>query len=69
MTELGTLTRRLVEIDALRVGEFTFKAGIRSPFHAVLTISQCFDEWERSGLADVLLLRQSREFLKATRFA
>jgi hypothetical protein len=34
-----------------------------------LTISQCFDEWERSGLVDDRLLRLSREFLKATRFA
>jgi hypothetical protein len=45
--------RRLVEIGAIRFGEFT----------------QCFDEWERSGLVDVPLLRQSRGFLKATRFA
>src|SRR6266446_4960717 len=37
--------------------------------HAVLTISQCFDEGERAGLAPVALIRQSREFLQATRFA
>jgi hypothetical protein len=46
VTELGTLTRRLVEIGAIRFGE-----------------------WERSGLVDGLPLRQSREFLKATRLA
>jgi hypothetical protein len=35
----------------------------------VLTISQCFDEGEATGLAPAHLVRQSREFLKATRFA
>ena len=37
--------------------------------HAVLTISQCFDEGERAGLAPVDLIQRSREFLKATRFS
>ena len=37
--------------------------------HAVLTISQCFDSWERAGLVPGDLIRQSREFLRATRFA
>jgi len=35
----------------------------------VLTISQCFDGWERAGLVPGDLIRQSREFLQATRFA
>jgi uridine monophosphate synthetase len=37
--------------------------------HSVLTISQCFDEGERSSLADLSALHRSREFLKASRFA
>jgi uridine monophosphate synthetase len=37
--------------------------------HAILTISQCFDEAERAGLADPALVRRSREFIEATRFA
>jgi len=37
--------------------------------HAILTLSQCFDEWERTGLVEAERLRQSREFLNATRFA
>jgi len=35
--------------------------------HSILTISQCFDEWERSGLVETGLLRRSRDFLAATR--
>ena len=37
--------------------------------HAILTISECFAEWERTGLVDALLLRQSRDFLRTTRVA
>lgn len=37
--------------------------------HAVLTISRCFDELERAGLADRALLDRARQFVKATRFA
>ena len=37
--------------------------------HSVLTITRCFDEGEAAGLAPADLVRQSREFLEATRFA
>jgi len=37
--------------------------------HAILTISRCFDEWERTGLVEPPLLQRSREFLLATRLA
>src|SRR5262245_5039108 len=37
--------------------------------HSVLRISECFEEWERTGVVDALLLRQSREFLRTTRVA
>jgi len=35
--------------------------------HAILTISQCFDQWERAGLVDPAALRRSRDFLRTTR--
>jgi uridine monophosphate synthetase len=37
--------------------------------HSVLTISQCFATLERTGVVDVELLRQSRDFLRITRVA
>ncbi|HYB42761.1 MAG TPA: orotate phosphoribosyltransferase [Candidatus Methylomirabilis sp.] len=38
------------------------------PLHATLTISQCFDEWERAGLVERSLLDRSREFIRVSRF-
>jgi hypothetical protein len=37
--------------------------------HAVLTISQSFDEGEVAALADRALVGEAREFLRAARFA
>ena len=37
--------------------------------HAVLTISQCFDEAEAAGLAEPSLIERSREFLRTSRVA
>ncbi len=37
--------------------------------HAILRITECFDEWQRTGAVDAGLLERSREFLQATRFA
>jgi uridine monophosphate synthetase len=37
--------------------------------HSILTISECFEEAERSGLADPHLLQQSREFLAISKIA
>ena len=37
--------------------------------HAVLTISQCFDEAEAAGLAAPALVQASRDFIKTSRFA
>jgi uridine monophosphate synthetase len=37
--------------------------------HSILTISECFEEAERSGLADSQVLQQSREFLAVSKIA
>ena len=37
--------------------------------HAILTISQCFDEAEAAGLAEPSLIERSREFVRTSRFA
>ena len=41
----------------------------RDALHAILTISQCFDEWERTGAVGAEAIAHSREFIKASRFA
>jgi uridine monophosphate synthetase len=65
----GLLVRDLVILidrqqggrERLRVKGYTL--------HAVLTVSECFDELERAGLVDQALLQTAREFVRATRFA
>jgi uridine monophosphate synthetase len=37
--------------------------------HAILTISQCFDELARVSLVEALVIERAREFVRATRFA
>jgi hypothetical protein len=50
----------------------TASRGFRMPgytLHAVLTISQCFDEGGVAALADRALVGEARELLRAARFA
>jgi len=37
--------------------------------HAILTISQCFDELARVGLVEAAVIERAREFVRVTRFA
>jgi uridine monophosphate synthetase len=37
--------------------------------HAILTISQCFNELARVGLVEAPVIERAREFVRATRFA
>jgi orotate phosphoribosyltransferase len=69
LEEAGLVVKDLVILIDREQGGRELLRAKGYTLHAILTISQCFDEWERSGLVDVLLIRQSREFLKATRFA
>jgi orotate phosphoribosyltransferase len=69
LEEAGLVVKDLVILIDREQGGRELLRAKGYTLHAILTISQCFDEWERSGLVDVLLLRQSREFLKATRVA
>jgi uridine monophosphate synthetase len=69
LEEVGLIVRDLVILVDREQGGRELLAARGYTLHAVLTISQCFDEGERAGLAPVGLIRQSREFLQATRFA
>jgi orotate phosphoribosyltransferase len=69
LEEAGLVVKDLVILIDREQGGRELLLAKGYTLHAIVTISQCFDEWERSGLVDVPLLRQSREFLKATRFA
>ena len=53
----------------LRTGGRELLAAKGYTLHSVLTISQCFAEWERTGVVDAALLQQSREFLRTSRLA
>jgi uridine monophosphate synthetase len=37
--------------------------------HAILTISQCFDELARVSLVEAPVIARAREFVRVTRFA
>ena len=65
----GLVVRDLVILIDREQGGRELLAARGYVLHAVLTISQCFDEGERAGLAPVDLIQRSREFLKATRFS
>jgi uridine monophosphate synthetase len=69
LEEAGLVVKDLVILVDREQGGREVLAARGYAVHAVLTISQCFDEGERTGLAPTELIRQSREFLKATRFA
>ena len=65
----GLVVKDLVILIDREQGGRELLAARGYTLHSVLTISRCFDEGERAGLADASLVRQSREFLAAARFA
>ncbi|HKA61759.1 MAG TPA: orotate phosphoribosyltransferase [Methylomirabilota bacterium] len=69
LEEAGLVVKDLVILIDREQGGRELLAARGYALHSVLTISQCFDEGEAAGLAPADLVRQSREFLKATRFA
>lgn len=69
LEEAGLIVKDLVILIDREQGGRELLAARGYALHSVLTISQCFDEGEAAGLASADLVRQSREFLKATRFA
>jgi uridine monophosphate synthetase len=69
LEEAGLVVKDLVILVDREQGGRELLAARGYALHAVLTISQCFDEGERSGLAPTDLVRRSREFLKTSRFA
>ena len=68
LEEAGLVVKDLVILIDREQGGGELLRAKGYTLHAILTISQCFDEWERSGLVDAERLRRSREFLAATRF-
>lgn len=69
LEEAGLVVKDLVVLVDREQGGRELLAARGYALHAVLTISQCFDEGERAALAPPEVIRQSREFLRATRFA
>ena len=69
LEEAGLIVRDLVILIDREQGGRELLLARGYALHAVLTISECFDEAERAGLAEERLLQQSRAFLAATRFS
>jgi orotate phosphoribosyltransferase len=69
LEEAGLVVRDLVILIDREQGGRELLAARGYALHALLTISDCFDEAERGGLAEERLLRESRAFLAAARFA
>ena len=69
LEEAGLVVRDLVILIDREQGGRELLAARGYTLHSVLTISQCFDEAEAAGFADHALVEQSREFLRAARFA
>jgi uridine monophosphate synthetase len=65
----GLVVKDLVILIDREQGGRELLAAKGYTLHSVLTISQCFDEWERTGVVDAGLVRQSRDFLRASRLA
>lgn len=68
LEEAGLVVKDLVVLIDREQGGRELLAARGYALHAVLTISECFDEGERAELAPGELIRRSREFLKAVRF-
>lgn len=69
LEEAGLVVKDLVILIDREQGGRELLAAKGYTLHAILTISECFDEWERAGLVDVAVLRRSRDFLRSTRLA
>jgi len=69
LEEAGLIVRDLVILIDREQGGRELLLAKGYALHSILTISECFDEAERAGLADERLLEQSRAFLAATRFS
>ena len=65
----GLVVRDLVILIDREQGGAERLAAKGYTLHAVLTISQCFDELERRQAVDAAVLAESRDFVRATRFA
>lgn len=69
LEEAGLVVKDLVILIDREQGGRELLASKGYALHAILTITQCFAEWERTGAVEPALIRRSREFLAATRFA
>ena len=69
LEEAGLVVKDLVILIDREQGGAARLAARGYTLHSILTISRCFDEWDRTGLVDTHLLQRSREFLLTTRLA
>jgi orotate phosphoribosyltransferase len=69
LEEAGLVVKDLVIVIDREQGGRELLRSKGYALHSVLTITQCFDEAERSRLAEPRLLQESRDFLKVSRFA
>jgi orotate phosphoribosyltransferase len=65
----GLVVKDLVILIDREQGGRELLAARGYTLHAVLTISQCFDEAESAGLASPSLVKEARHFLETSRFA
>ena len=68
LEEAGLVVKDLVILIDREQGGRELLASKGYTLHSILTITQCLDEWETAGLVDATAIRQSREFVQATRF-
>ena len=69
LEEAGLVVRDLVILIDREQGGRELLLARGYDLHSVLTVSECFDEAERAGLAASPLVQQSRAFVRAARFA
>ena len=69
LEEAGLIVKDLVILVDREQGGRELLASKGYALHAILGITECFAEWERTGAVEPALIRRSREFLDATRLA
>ena len=69
LEEAGLVVKDLVILIDREQGGRELLLARGYDLHSVLTVSECFDEAERAGLAPSPLVQQSRTFVRAARFA